>query len=349
MAIRSPRVPPRAAIAAAAAARARRGFRDMAPPPALREPSAPEPSPALEPTSAAPSRRWSRLRLAGLILSVMVIAGCAGMAAVVPEPGWLRWLLAGIALAGAAGWVLAFLVGPAAWRLAGESAPLSAAERAQMTVAERVEAVNAARHTLIQAATGLVVIGGVAFTALGLWYTARTVETAQQGQITDRYTKAFEQLGSDKIEVRLGGIHALRFLSVDSPRDREIVIDVLSAFVRSRDTCALPSGQKTKSLPKQCTTTDPDVLADLPYVRPGADVRAAMNIASAIASERVGNVVVIPDLSEVRFPRTDLRGLPLIGLNMAGADLRGADLTGADLTGTFLTDADLTGALGVNR
>ncbi|MFI6910346.1 pentapeptide repeat-containing protein [Nonomuraea sp. NPDC050394] len=281
---------------------------------------------------------------------MVVIAGCVGMAVAVPEPGWVRWVLAGVALAGAASWVLAFLIGPAAWRLAGESAPLSAAERAQMTAAERVEAVNAARHTLIQAATGLVVIGGVAFTALGLWYTARTVETTQQGQITDRYTKAFEQLGSDKIEVRLGGIHALRFLSVDSPRDQEVVIDVLTTFVRSHDACALPSGQKTKSLPKQCTTTDPKALADLPYIRLGADVRAALSTASAMASnELIGNIRAVPDLSEVRFPRTDLRGLPLIGLNMSGADLRGADLTGADLTGTFLTDADLTGALGVNE
>lgn len=261
-----------------------------------------------------------------------------------PQPGH-----AGVALAGAAGWLLAFLVGPAAWRLAGESAPLSADERAQLTIAERVEAVNAARHTLIQAATGLVVIGGVAFTALGLWYTARTVETAQQGQITDRYTKAFEQPGSDKIEVRLGGIHALRFLSADSPRDRDVVIHVLTAFVRSHDTCSPPSGQKTKSLPKQCTTTDPKALADLPYVRPGADVRAAVNIASAIASERIDNVVVIPDLSEVRFPRTDLSGFYPIGASLSGADLRGADLTNVDLTNADLTGADLTGALGVHK
>ena len=31
---------------------------------------------------------------------------------------------------------------------------------------------------------------------------------AEQGHITDRFTKAIEQLGSDKLEVRLGGIYA---------------------------------------------------------------------------------------------------------------------------------------------
>ena len=39
--------------------------------------------------------------------------------------------------------------------------------------------------------------------------TARTLEVTEQGQITDRYTKAIEQLGSDKLDVRLGGIYAL--------------------------------------------------------------------------------------------------------------------------------------------
>jgi hypothetical protein len=33
--------------------------------------------------------------------------------------------------------------------------------------------------------------------------------TAEQGHITDRFTKAVEQLGSDKMSVRLGAIYAL--------------------------------------------------------------------------------------------------------------------------------------------
>ncbi|MEV4895919.1 hypothetical protein AB0K48_41785 [Nonomuraea sp. NPDC055795] len=71
-----------------------------------------------------------------------------------------------------------------------------------MTIAERVAALNAARHTLIQSAIGLVVIGGVAFTALGLCCTVEaareTTRIAQEGRITDRLTHAVEQLGSDQ-------------------------------------------------------------------------------------------------------------------------------------------------------
>ena len=37
----------------------------------------------------------------------------------------------------------------------------------------------------------------------------QTVAVAQEGQITERFTRAIEQLGSDKIAIRLGGIYAL--------------------------------------------------------------------------------------------------------------------------------------------
>jgi len=44
----------------------------------------------------------------------------------------------------------------------------------------------------------------------------RTFELTEQGQVTDRYTKAIEQLGSDKLDVRIGGIYALERIARDS-------------------------------------------------------------------------------------------------------------------------------------
>ena len=55
----------------------------------------------------------------------------------------------------------------------------------------------------------------------------KTLELTEQGQVTDRYTRAIEQLGSDKLDVRTGGIYALRRVAVDSKADREAVIAVL--------------------------------------------------------------------------------------------------------------------------
>ncbi|MFD9948825.1 pentapeptide repeat-containing protein [Nonomuraea sp. NPDC059023] len=211
-----------------------------------------------------------------------------------------------------------------------------------MSAAERVEAVNAARHTLIQLATGLVVVSGVLFTVMSLWYTARTVETAQEttriaqeGHITDRYTKAVEQLGSSQQDVRLGGIYALQRLAFDSPRDHHTIRNVLAAFVRGHDIC--PPAARKKTLPKPCTAT-PEELEDIPSVRLDADVLAALTIAPTLAFRYRA------DLSEVRFPRADLRNVNLSDAILRGADLRGADLHGANLTGADLNGADLTGA-----
>ncbi|MFD8531531.1 pentapeptide repeat-containing protein [Streptosporangium canum] len=264
-----------------------------------------------------------------------MIAACAWAAIMWTGPTWERWVLAGVALTLAACLALAALIGPAARYLAGERAPLTDVERTEMTAAERVEAVNSARHTLVQAVTGLVVIGGVVFTALGLWYTAQTLNTTQQGQITDRYTKAIEQLGSTKSDVRLGGIYALQRLTTDSTRDRDTIRNVLSAFVRNHDGCALQPGEKTP--PKRCSDAGEDAGS---YVRLPADVVAALTIAPTLATfDESGAVSNRADFSFSRFPKADL-----IGAKLTGADLTEADLTDADLTGAFLTEAFLTGA-----
>ncbi|MET8145649.1 pentapeptide repeat-containing protein [Sphaerisporangium sp. NPDC005288] len=256
-------------------------------------------------------------------------------------PGWARWTLAGAALAIVTGLAIAVLVGPAARRLAGQPAPLTATDLEELTASERLEAVNAARHTLIQAATGLVVIGGVVFTALGLWYTARTVETAQESQLTDRYTKAVEQLGSPKPDVRLGGIYALQRLAADSPRDTITIGNVLAAYVRNHDTCTTNAPQT--NLPKQCTTHNVKTSQDTPLARPGTDVLAALSIALALTPRAPdGRPTSLTDFTQVRFPYTDLTGVNLTNADLTGADLTGANLSHANLTHADLSDANLT-------
>ncbi|MBF8193848.1 pentapeptide repeat-containing protein [Nonomuraea sp. K274] len=209
-----------------------------------------------------------------------------------------------------------------------------------MTAAERVEAVNSARHTLVQAVTGLVVIGGVVFTALGLWYTAQTLNTTQEGQITDRYTKAVGQLGSTKSDVRLGGIYALQRLAADSTRDRDTIRNVLSAFVRNHDGCTLQPGEKTP--PKRCS--DGNGRMSAPLVRPPADVVAALTIAPTLTANNSVDLTGHADFSHSRFPRADLTGADLTNANLNFANLTGANLTGANLTGANLTGADLSRA-----
>src|SRR5204863_681271 len=65
---------------------------------------------------------------------------------------------------------------------------------------------NSVRTTLLQAIAGALFF----VTALIAWL---QVQTARQGQITGRFTRSIDQIGSDKTDVRLGGIYALKQLA----------------------------------------------------------------------------------------------------------------------------------------
>lgn len=59
-----------------------------------------------------------------------------------------------------------------------------------------------------------------------------TEADAEAKRITDLFTKAVEQLGSDKAPVRLGGLYALGRLGQDNPDQRQTVVDVICAYLR---------------------------------------------------------------------------------------------------------------------
>jgi hypothetical protein len=63
---------------------------------------------------------------------------------------------------------------------------------------------------------------------------AAQTEADLQQRITETFSNAIEQLGSDKLEVRLGGIYALERISQESPQDHWTVMENLTAFVRER-------------------------------------------------------------------------------------------------------------------
>ncbi|MEU6741925.1 hypothetical protein [Streptosporangium sandarakinum] len=50
--------------------------------------------------------------------------------------------------------------------------------------------------------------------------------------MTELYTKAVEQLGRDKAALRLGGLYALERLAQDSPGHRQIIVNVICAYLR---------------------------------------------------------------------------------------------------------------------
>lgn len=59
-----------------------------------------------------------------------------------------------------------------------------------------------------------------------------TEDDARERRITDLYTKAADQLGSDKAAVRLAGLYALERLAQDHPTQRLTIVNVLCAYLR---------------------------------------------------------------------------------------------------------------------
>lgn len=127
---------------------------------------------------------------------------------------WWHWALAGPALVGA------FL---AVWKLL----LLLYGDVTKASADARLQAASGFRTALIAGVAGLAALGS-------LVQSRRTYRLTQESQITDRYTKAIEQLGSDKPDVRLGGIYALERIAKDSPADGATIAEVLAAFIRGR-------------------------------------------------------------------------------------------------------------------
>lgn len=196
-------------------------------------------------------------------------------------------------------------------------------------------AVDNARGRLLTLGAGLVAVGALVFTALNFrllrrnseqadQWQRRTHELTEQGQVTDRYTKAVEQLGSETLDVRIGGIYALERVARDSPRDHPAVMDVLTAFIREHSWEQWP-------VPRIAEEEDEDLVE---FTRP--DIQAAFTVVGRRDSEH--------DIRSIDLTRADLTRADLTYADLTDAYLTGAYLAGADFLGTYLTGADLTGA-----
>src|SRR5271155_3969802 len=80
----------------------------------------------------------------------------------------------------------------------------------------------------------LTLTAGVAVALVALLRHFAQTDADRQRRITESFSKAIEQLASDKLEVRLGGIYALERISKESAEDYWTVMENLTAFVRER-------------------------------------------------------------------------------------------------------------------
>lgn len=249
------------------------------------------------------------------------------------------------------------------------------------------------KQNLVQA-LGLITVGAAG--AVGIFFTWRgqrlareaqeenqkntqeELQLIRQGQITERFTRAIDQLGSEKRQIRLGGIYALEKIDKESPERayHPTVMEVLTAYVR----------ENSSSKPDQGKGVEQDTESTLRSLP--TDIRAILDVLKRREEERVPEEHrVLLDLRESNLEgaflqgaflqgaflwdtnlyraglrqanlqeailyRADLQEANLQGAHLQEADLqranlKGARLQGADLHGAYLQGADLRGAQGL--
>ena len=165
------------------------------------------------------------------------------------------------------------------------------------------------------------------FTWRTLDATWRNLGLAQSAQLSERFTRAIDQLGSDKLALRLGSIHALERISKDSQEDHGAIVEIVSAFIR--ESALWPPRESDRP---GCRSP----VVDEAKPKPCADIQAALNFLARRKWRDTESGLL--DLSS-----SDLQGAILKNAHLEGADLRETHLEGADLAGAFLEEALLWG------
>jgi len=150
------------------------------------------------------------------------------------------------------------------------------------------------------------------------------LDITRRGQITERFTRAIDQLGSKSLEIRQGAIYSLERTAQEDRDYHWPIMEVLTSYVRTR-------APRTPDKQEEYTSPKPDIQA----------------ILTVIGRRFVHH-------AEVEYGRIDLHDTNLTGAFLAEANLlvaylsranlSGADLSRANLSGAFLAEANLLGA-----
>jgi uncharacterized protein YjbI with pentapeptide repeats len=210
------------------------------------------------------------------------------------------------------------------------------------------------RKDLILAAAQI--LGGTALLS-GLYFTWRTLQVNREGQITERFTRAIDQLGKvdDKgkklFEIRIGGIYALERIARESEGDYGPIMEILTAYLRQNALLKSEKGTAEEGLDEEERTPDPDIQAIISVLRRLTSFykweREPVDLhdTDLTGADLEEADLSIANLIRANFTRANLIRADLSTSDLAGANLTGANLTGASLTGADLTEARLTGAL----
>lgn len=243
---------------------------------------------------------------------------------------------------------------------------------------------DATRGTVVALAAvlaAITIIGTLITQAIRVWTSERQTRTIEQGHVTDRLTKAIEQLGAEKtvkrieknaegaesrdaegrlrvvettvpnLEVRLGAIYALERIAQDSERDHITIMEILCAYIRENAKAAEASPNPLDDWPEKTSENSAQRQKLLnrrsqeldTWIEDTHPPRVDVQAAATVIGRRMDSRRRTETLARFDLDLKDinLRRAALKGVHLENANLRDARLEGANLRGAHLEGADL--------
>ncbi|WP_161629638.1 pentapeptide repeat-containing protein [Saccharomonospora iraqiensis] len=150
---------------------------------------------------------------------------------------------------------------------------------------------------------------------------------ATERRITELYTAAVEQIGSERASVRFGGLYALERLAQNHENQRQTIVNVICAYLRMPYTP-----------PFESDLTDADAT-------PEADRESSLREREVrIAAQRILRTNMLVSENQASSSNTwkdidlDLTGATLIDFDMSDTEMRTANFNSATFVGNALFD-----------
>jgi hypothetical protein len=255
--------------------------------------------------------------------------------------GWLVWLVASVLIVG-----LVLVVGLVLW--AAFVQPPWLVSTSGLKGADLARAQNDFRGTMLTALGGLALIIGAVVGAVSLRETTRqnraaleetqrqnraaaerdatVLEVQRRGQVTERFTRAIDQLGQGGVDVRIGAAYVLEQIARDSVELHWPIMEVLTAYLREHAPV------------RSADRVDAGVPPGVSGARTPADLQAIATVIGRRDSSQD------PTGQRLDLHKVDLRYVQWAEAQLKGADLRETQLDWANLTKAQLTWAELQGA-----
>jgi len=191
---------------------------------------------------------------------------------------------------------------------------------------------------------------------------AENIKVTEKGQVQERFKNAIDQLGNDKVAVRLGAIYTLHHIAKDDIGLRKTIFDILCSYIR----------ETTKDVgykKRLDTSTEMQSILNLLFVYENereiykeysADLHGSYLRKAELKKSYLVNAILydarleLIDLSESNLQNANLNEAHLEGAylcnsnlnysNLWNAKLQGADIREAKLEAAYLRNANLTGS-----